>query len=750
MPSAFEALRGFDPGELRDDSGKWTLGGAIVHAIVKGSNGDNLHVAGHGNGEVSITHPEGHSVRLGNRNQYDLQNGINDAPDLFYGKANHEFRISTQSINDNGTVNAEHKLLVRRIHERGWDQTPEGDEAYQGDRYHVHIATHPNMTKEELRQAPHVELTHAQLDKLTEKINEVGTAQRFGNHEGAVHVFHDGRRYVIEASSGAKLSLTGSDTAKLYDRLSELVDEVDTSPHGEARKDITLKSGGYTLRGTAHGTYTIEPHDRDETISLSEADMSEFLRTLEDLGNLVARSTAGSNAPAGGEFALGGGRVTGHGKQAPKPKPHAPAKPTGPRRFGYNAKTNKGIGYGIQGGDPSVRILQADMNRLGLADAHGNGLTVDGRYGPKTTAMVKLLQKALKLDQSGQVDQNLINAVSAMKALPGISPMAHKPPAHKASAHHHGHHAHKAHKATHHAHHASATHHKRRRVHRSESGGDMPSGTATNRGPMLYDRSFPLDDIQISRSGDGRTVEAYAAIFGQPYEVHDQHGHYMELIDRSAFNRTLSGGAGKQAMCLYNHGMTVHGTADALSSVPLGTPLEIKADTRGLLTVTRYNRSALADSVLESIRNGDIRAQSFRGRIVRSSPNGVPRASRGAALPTITRHELGLTDYGPTPVPVNAGAEIMAVRSITELVEDFQSLDADEREELLRALDIELPTLDGGPGNDDEDCDECETATASHDALGAEESTRSRHSGRLLIARAALTATLRLKGVINA
>lgn len=262
-----------------------------------------------------------------------------------------------------------------------------------------------------------------------------------------------------------------------------------------------------------------------------------------------------------------------------------------------------------------------------------------------------------------------------------------------------------------------------------------------------WDRSFALEDIQISRSGDGRTVEAYAAMFDQPYEVRDQHGHYLETIDRAAFNRTLTNGAGKTAMCLYNHGMTVHGTADALSSVPLGTPLEIKADGRGLLTVTRYNKSQLADSVLEAIRNGDIRSQSFRGRIMRSSPDRVPTARRGGTLPTIVRHELGLTDYGPTPIPVNDAAAIMAVRSLAELREDFAALDDDGRLELLRSLGVDLDgddNEDDEASDDDEDLDEDEddededddtpTSPADADELGAEDPPAERstatHSGR--------------------
>lgn len=175
-------------------------------------------------------------------------------------------------------------------------------------------------------------------------------------------------------------------------------------------------------------------------------------------------------------------------------------------------------------------------------------------------------------------------------------------------------------------------------------------------------RSVPLTDIEILRGGTGRDVEAYAAIFGTPAEVKDQHGHYVEVIDRAAFNKAISHGISKVKV-FYNHGMDLTGSPSALGSVPIGSPLEIRPDERGLLTVTRFNKSALAESVLEAIRAGDITGYSFRGRIFRSSPEGrVTRSRRGGKLPTILRQELGLTEFGPTPTPVYEGAGIVGVR----------------------------------------------------------------------------------------
>jgi HK97 family phage prohead protease len=182
----------------------------------------------------------------------------------------------------------------------------------------------------------------------------------------------------------------------------------------------------------------------------------------------------------------------------------------------------------------------------------------------------------------------------------------------------------------------------------------------------LYARSWALDDIEILRGadghGDGRTVRAYAAVFDTPAEIKDQHGHYVEQIDRRAFNRQIGLGIDRVNV-FYNHTLTAMGTPSELGSVPIGSPVEIRPDGKGLLTVTRYNRSQLADSVLEAIRAGDIRGYSFRGRIFKSNPERMPRAARSGALPTIVRTELGLSEYGPTPSPAYAEAGILAIRA---------------------------------------------------------------------------------------
>lgn len=179
---------------------------------------------------------------------------------------------------------------------------------------------------------------------------------------------------------------------------------------------------------------------------------------------------------------------------------------------------------------------------------------------------------------------------------------------------------------------------------------------------IVVARSVPLLDLEIERGGDGRTVTALAATFGEGYPVVDAEGDYDEIINPAAFNRTLSHGLSRTQV-LFNHGKNLYGEPSDRYSMPLGTPLEVRAEAKGLVTVTRYARTDLADEVLELIRSGAIRAQSFRGSVYRQQRGVNPTSGR----PFIERLELGLRDYGPAPYAVNDGAEILAVRSATLL-----------------------------------------------------------------------------------
>jgi HK97 family phage prohead protease len=211
-------------------------------------------------------------------------------------------------------------------------------------------------------------------------------------------------------------------------------------------------------------------------------------------------------------------------------------------------------------------------------------------------------------------------------------------------------------------------------VDASDDGG---GGSSASRADPVYFRTYELEDIHIVRAaqGDstGRLVEAYATAFNSPAEIQDFEGHYIEEIDPAAFNKVLAdigrsrAGFGKVKV-MYNHGMTIHGTPSERGSMPIATPVEIRPEARGLLTLARYSDTPFADEVLENIRNGSITAQSFTGRIVRSTPQlrpGDRYRPRGGQLPRVRRTELGLKEFGPTPFEAYSGAEILGVRMST-------------------------------------------------------------------------------------
>lgn len=226
-------------------------------------------------------------------------------------------------------------------------------------------------------------------------------------------------------------------------------------------------------------------------------------------------------------------------------------------------------------------------------------------------------------------------------------------------------------------------------------------------------RYAPLLDYEIARSGDGRTVIAYAATFGNAYEVRDEHGHYDEIINRAAFNKVLARpDAIKRVQVYFNHGMTLWGTPSDRWSEPIGVPEEITPDGRGLLTRTRYGKTENAEQVLQMWIDGTVRAQSFVGALG-PTVTRTPRGTNGR--PVLERMQLGLREYGPAPAVVNVDAELVSIRSQSQLLGRPPSeLTPEERRE-LHALLTELEELEPDPHADPATAPALEPPADAHD-----------------------------------
>lgn len=82
-------------------------------------------------------------------------------------------------------------------------------------------------------------------------------------------------------------------------------------------------------------------------------------------------------------------------------------------RIGFDGK--RGAGYGAKGGDDNVKALQKALNRLGITDSAGKPLAVDGKFGPKTTAAVRRLQRKLGIPVDGKVTPGLLKKIQGLK-----------------------------------------------------------------------------------------------------------------------------------------------------------------------------------------------------------------------------------------------------------------------------------------------------------------------------------------------
>lgn len=249
-------------------------------------------------------------------------------------------------------------------------------------------------------------------------------------------------------------------------------------------------------------------------------------------------------------------------------------------------------------------------------------------------------------------------------------------------------------------------------------------------------RSFPLEDISIRSGGDGRTVEAYAAVFNVPVPISDRDGQYLEQIHEGAFTRTLAHRGDKPWPVLFNHGLTLHGTPSELDSMPIGASIEPpRVDSRGVFTVSRYNRGDRADAALEAIRSGAITAQSFSGSFLDSKPKvprGGFRAAADGTLRLVTRMEVGLREYGPAVFASYPEAAITGVRN---------TLGGMLTEEQLAYLMSLATPLDGDPAE--------RNGTPDDSGLAAEDPQPNQlHSGRHSHDDLSLRRLAREKGVL--
>jgi HK97 family phage prohead protease len=181
-------------------------------------------------------------------------------------------------------------------------------------------------------------------------------------------------------------------------------------------------------------------------------------------------------------------------------------------------------------------------------------------------------------------------------------------------------------------------------------------------------RSF---DWESRSSGDGRTLEGYAAVFNAPTKIRDMVGEFEEVIAPGAFTRSLE----KRTPVLQFE----HGRDPRVGAVPIGRIDDIHEDGKGLYVRARLFDNPVVEPVREAIAEQTISGMSFRFSV----PDGGDKWSTRDGMDTREIREADTAECGPVVFPAYDQTSV-TVRSL------LAQLDPAEHRTLLRELAAEI------------------------------------------------------------
>ncbi|MFD8117088.1 phage major capsid protein [Streptomyces microflavus] len=203
----------------------------------------------------------------------------------------------------------------------------------------------------------------------------------------------------------------------------------------------------------------------------------------------------------------------------------------------------------------------------------------------------------------------------------------------------------------------------------------------------------PITDDERSGSdtGDGRTLEGYAAVFDTDTEINSWEGKFAERIAPGAFKKTIRE---RKPVLQFDHGHDAR-----TGSVPIGKIESLAEDDAGLYVSARLFDNPVVEPIRQAIEGGAISGMSFRFKVVRdtwSDGDGKEIKDRSELLDLLydagergplqrTIKEVKLFEAGPVVFPAYPETSV-GVRSLSE----------GEREEYKQAL------LDAGDTAEDE------------------------------------------------
>jgi HK97 family phage prohead protease len=176
-------------------------------------------------------------------------------------------------------------------------------------------------------------------------------------------------------------------------------------------------------------------------------------------------------------------------------------------------------------------------------------------------------------------------------------------------------------------------------------------------------RAYPLGELRIVENKDGRPViEGHAAMFNS---LSEDLGGFQERIKPGAFKKAIKD---SDIRALFNHdpnfvlGRTSNGT------------VTVKEDKKGLwMEVTPPDTQLIRDLVMEPIRRGDIREQSFGFIVSEDSWEGLDDEDRKTPPIRTINKVARLFDVSPVTFPAYPSTDV-AVRSMNQAMKRSEAI----------------------------------------------------------------------------
>ncbi len=186
-------------------------------------------------------------------------------------------------------------------------------------------------------------------------------------------------------------------------------------------------------------------------------------------------------------------------------------------------------------------------------------------------------------------------------------------------------------------------------------------------------REFKFE-LRSDDTGDGLTMEGYAAVFNSPTRISGWEGDFDETIAPGAFRKTLRE---RKPVLMFNHGK--HGF---VGDMPIGQIVDAREDDHGVYIKARLFDNDLVRPVRDAIAGGAVSGMSFRFEPIREKWSADKR--------TRTLMEVRVPELGPVVMPAYEDTSVAVRTRAEDLVTALRS-DHELRYALTRALLIATP-----------------------------------------------------------